>query len=1175
MHRLVPLCLLLLLAGAAALAQEAPAAKPAILFCCPGENRYAYAGFDYMQSLEKAGFVVDYLEGARELTWDRVKDYNVLVVYDFPPRGPGAPAESSSFAPRPPWLADYWAVLDRFLKSGGGLFLHYWPFFGGAAPNDLLQEWGIQFPLLWLRDPAVQQMTNMPSGLAYTDRINPEAPVSAGVRGFWYPYDNHYVGQHTMPILVDGNWQVVARAGAAAYTVLPTYDPGGIQPLPGALIPAEPVRDPVLFAVRDYPGGGRLAAVHTWFNFSIGSGMKWLYNNEVLSKGLGNRPSDYGKLLQNTYTWLAQPSLQTAAVGGAQQDPLRLVQPMLRPGAMDQFHDWYYEEDEILQYHRPPMNGRLYRGLIGAQTALSGGQGSVADYARAAAAAGLDFLIFLEDMAQMTPEKLDTLKAEVERESTPTLKLFAGYRLPANTGNWVFITGKQVKWPEDRMLVGPNRRTLNLQYQNEQGEWAFGNPGLNWCLDQAHQGNTVGYYNFTKSGNGMAMYDLKVYSMAAIRTYEAGKLVEDMTDDYLTTCQCTLGPTPVSVNLVRSPAELTAAVAANQALTYGQARSLDQLWDDALRWQGPYDGMNVFPSDGPRIQAWPKCLRVMTFGAEQFVSGRSMWPSPIHVTSEVGLKEIRLYDGRELFRRFLCHGDKEFDLTLFFPGTVQRSLVLIAEDVQGGVATSFAYRQYKEGGVFLPIFCSDHVNDCAYMLLAHGPHWPSLFRTPTVPDAGDTWDGGPLASRPLLSAQFTYPALFTDQGDYTPTMPYQIPLLEFSDEGSTRCRMVANRMVADGVPEVNPWYTFGPLQPTKLADLWGSHAVFGPYITGVQPNAYGAPGVLEGPIAHLFTEQFTFKQACTVSRLRLYHSGWREKTAPRSTLLALGRGGEIYDVWDLTDTPLPNQTKRRRIETGDWFALFSSQSGNSHLFINRSRPFTLEAHHYQALWLQMWADLENTPVQPGDTYDTEIFAQVWPLDQSMTDARSLADMVTYLEQPTGLELIRGARVPGPGGLLELTPDNYAVELSLPQPEGPPRTVPVRVSGLNRRWSVGMYQVEGWRTHYYSPGNSGWRALGLDFDNRAYVPLYVSKSPRTHVLIGHPLVADAAGKDLFLQATRLNDGLEGKPPAWHLSVNNPTDQPITTTLKRAMDVPGLNFTEETVTLAPGEYRVLNK
>jgi hypothetical protein len=69
------------------------------------------------------------------------------------------------------------------------------------------------------------------------------------------------------------------------------------------------------------------------------------------------------------------------------------------------------------------------------------------------------------------------------------------------------------------------------------------------------------------------------------------------------------------------------------------------------------------------------------------------------------------------------------------------------------------------------------------------------------------------------------------------------------------------------------------------------------------------------------------------------------------------------------------------------------------------------------------------------------------------------------------------------------------------------------------------------------------------------------------------VADEAGKDLFIQVTRINDGLNGKPPGWHLSVNNPLDRAVTSTLRRTMDLDGLRFTELKVTLKPGEYLVL--
>jgi len=1172
-------CRLLLLAAALlsfgprftsgqALADEA-ARKPSILFSCPGENRYQYVGFDYMRSLVNAGFEVDYIEGSEELTWERVKDFNVLVVLDFPPARGG---HGTLFAARPPWLEEYFGVVGRFLKAGGGVFLHYSPHYGGTAPNHLLKPWGIQFPLVHIVDQRVERLTNLGQGnrCAFTDRILP-SPVSEGVRGIWYPIDKHYTGAHTMPILVDENWQVVVRASETAYTEIPTFPRGGIQPVPGALIPENPIKDPVLFAVRDLKGAGRLAAVQTWHQFSIGSGMKWSYNNEILKTGLAGRPSDYGKLLLNTYKWLAEPSLKSGALGGYVTEATRLLEPQLKPGAMKAFADWVHEEEEVLEYRRPPSKGKIFRGLIGAETSLSGGSGTVADFARTAREAGLDFVVFLEDFASLTPQKLETLKAEVNKQSTDELQLLAGYKMKSNIGNYLFVFGENPVWPEERLLVGKNRRTFNLQYQDESGKWAKGNPALDWCINQTRYPNTVGYFNFSKSGKGMKMYDLRVYSMAALRTYENGKLVEDMTKDYLTTCQSTAVPTPVSMNIVRSPEEMRRAIAGNQALTYAQARTLKTVFKDALRWNCSYEGLNVFPSDGPIIRMWPKCARTMTFGSERFVTGRVLSPSPIYVTSNVGLKEIRIYDGRELFRRFVLHGEKEFSTTLFLSGVIYRSMVLIAEDVKGGVATSFSYRSYKEGA-YVPIFCSDHVNDCGYMLLAHGPHWPMMFPATGVPNAGGTWDGGPTPVVRLLSGQFTHPGVYSSLGRIDRT-PYQVPLLEFGDEAAVRCRMVSDRKLVEGVPSVNPWYTFGPLEPSKLFNVWASHAYWQPYLTGVAPISWGGPGIMEGPFSSLFTEQIAFKKEMTLNRLRLFHGGWHAKSAGRSILLAVGKGDQIHNVIDLS--VLPEKTKRTRLDTGGWFALYSSEPCNTQLFINCGAPVNLDLNPVNAYWIQIWADIKDLAVKPGDTYKAEFFTMTWPMNQMLEDAREIADAAAYLENPADMQLLRGRRGPAAGAPLELLPEDHAVELSIPSPECLHMTLPVRVGGFNRRWTVGLYQLEGHRTHYYSKGNSGWRELGLDFAGAAYVPLYVSAAPKTHVMIGHPVVADEAGKECFIQVTRINDGDARRPPAWHVSINNPTDKPVRTTLRAAMDLPGLAIPEKAITLQPGEYRVITR
>ncbi len=103
----------------------------------------------------------------------------------------------------------------------------------------------------------------------------------------------------------------------------------------------------------------------------------------------------------------------------------------------------------------------------------------------------------------------------------------------------------------------------------------------------------------------------------------------------------------------------------------------------------------------------------------------------------------------------------------------------------------------------------------------------------------------------------------------------------------------------------------------------------------------------------------------------------------------------------------------------------------------------------------------------------------------------------------------------------------------------------------------------------------YRPLGVDREGRAYVPLYISQALRTHVVVGHPVVASEGGKSLFIQVTPLN----GPPLAedgtlrWHVSVNNPTGETVTATLRRRIDLPGLQFEKREVTLEPGGRRIL--
>jgi len=139
---------------------------------------------------------------------------------------------------------------------------------------------------------------------------------------------------------------------------------------------------------------------------------------------------------------------------------------------------------------------------------------------------------------------------------------------------------------------------------------------------------------------------------------------------------------------------------------------------------------------------------------------------------------------------------------------------------------------------------------------------------------------------------------------------------------------------------------------------------------------------------------------------------------------------------------------------------------------------------------------------------------------------------------------------------------------------PSMVLPLRLGGLKRRWTVAVQQLEGWVNAIEKNQTSGesvlYSELGIDAQNYSAVPVYVGRAPRTHLRIGHPVVA--AGRDaeqIFVQVTKLH--LAAGKFMFHVALNNP--------LERSVDVdvwpsfPDVRLVRQHVTLGPGEHRVL--
>ena len=640
------------------------AEKPAILFCTPEST--CWLDLDYAKELRDKGFEVDYTSNLKEVTWDRLKHYNVVLIYATPygyERLCGN--EKALRDPNKPFLA----AVEKYVSAGGGVFLMpYDTYFAVQVLDDLLPPLGAKLPMEMIEETNranLGTLVHINGGLplALTDQVLP-SPVSQGVKQVWYSINPAYNAQQTNPIMVDENWTVVVKGSKTSCTRPTDLSKTNLSAPPNVFSRPGGVKEPDLFAIREYKGG-RIALIDQWRQFSIGSGTKYVFDRQVLSKGCGGKPSDFGKLLENTFRWLAEPSLKAGNLGGHVTQPEKLLPPNASAKVKAQYADivWPYDAAK-LNTVALPTDRKIFRGLLGVKTSYSTGKGSVAEFAAAASAVGLDFVIFMDDFAKLTRESFHQLKADCKKYSTAKLKLLPGFCIDTNIGNHAFVFGDDPIWVCDECLTGPNKSILYVQQvdpKNPNKFTGYMTAFSNWVLTAYHgQMGQLGYYNFAGSPQGMRMWDLRSCAAAAVRYYKDGKLVEDKTDDYLVGVHSTLPPVPLCVSEVKTPEELKREVESGHALIYADARSPATVFTDALHWTSQYDSPTVSVSDGPRVVAWAGgcAYRVNTLGAENFVVGRSVMPSPLLVTSETGLKEVRLYNGRDLYRRFLLHGAK-------------------------------------------------------------------------------------------------------------------------------------------------------------------------------------------------------------------------------------------------------------------------------------------------------------------------------------------------------------------------------------------------------------------------------------------------------------------------------------------------------------------------------------
>ena len=237
----------------------------------------------------------------------------------------------------------------------------------------------------------------------------------------------------------------------------------------------------------------------------------------------------------------------------------------------------------------------------------------------------------------------------------------------------------------------------------------------------------------------------------------------------------------------------------------------------------------------------------------------------------------------------------------------------------------------------------------------------------------------------------------------------------------------------------------------------------------------------------MFRSEMTFVKAVHVDELIVMHQVQRPSVQNWS--LAIGHDGTdpaptVIEFTYTTPRGLSSTNQTWHIPTGAWFGAWSSdQLGQAAIYFNRGVPMLLHALAPRTggnmLQLKV-ANISNTHNDAGTVIVSEVATFAAALDSTV---RSLADLHKILKQivdPTGLQVWQGTRQVGPqfAGLLELLPDprTYVTELSVDgTPEDKNMQNAARVSGFQRRWTVGMFQDAGYPgagNHYGSEDYKG-------------------------------------------------------------------------------------------------------
>ncbi len=1050
----------------------------------------------HLQHLREAGFQVDATFG-NKLTWEKLKDFNVVVFYGLPVAEAGGTAFTGPYQDLP-------ALLTRFVEAGGGFFNAGLCATHGQnrVDDELLSRWGLEVPYerLYETDPA--KVFVMPSMFRHrfflTTEIAPDHPVTAGVKSLWTysPGDGATLGEYPHPLTPGPDWQVLVWGADTCRSIrMPNFGELTNETQEPALTYDS---KPPLLAVRSL-GAGRMMASVINQSHLINNGWHFAYDGVSLAKGNGEVPSDWEKLFVNAYRWLAEPSLASGAVGGfvAQAGPDAAAQALeqaLRVGF------------DRVQFGPPA--GNHYKGLIGARTAYSVGQGTVAEYVASARTAGYSWVAFTETYEQMTEEKWNRLVTDCRAASTDDFLAIPALEYPDQCGNRFISFGPAMGWLQpswlERKRFGANE-DVNVNY------------------------NFPETILFELSKNRLDPHYLGHYYSVAIETYRGPDqaLTENNLDQYARLQYLRYNLHPTAIHFVDAPAQVARAAQVGFQ-NWIRLDGLGDMFEFLTGGEARYSHVKQHPvrmyvSEGPRLEAWQGSGNAL--GArDRYLGGEAIqhWQARACWSSDQPLAEVRFQNGPELLARYLP-GEPRLDTVYHGFQDRQYEVITLARDAAGRRAVSSCLLAFQLRNTL--VNCTDNRNIILggqYGFSAEPPRGFEMYFS--RPSFGCLPYDGPI----LLNCQDDLQPLNGIAHNEEYFASKDIMILDNLLKHTWPPGLVAHGAKVNGYPEADDLevedfdYSVRTYRLTTGRDR--------PELLLVEPTL-------------VFKRDLSFREG--VNRDLTFARMMSGRSVPTDfQTFAVGDGAQV----ETKQRGAGNLFSSGEIRPGQYLAALPGLTGAVALF-PLDRPL---------LW---WGGLDQNrmdihagldlpdQVKAGDRFTARFLYAIGKFGEPET-SREMAELLQALGlagPPAYQVTAQQGQVLDTQLFLTVQAANGGFSGVITPTELPVDGLTIRVQGVNHNWSAGLWERgKGLLSRVGGRDGTLWANLDISKGNDFYV--------------GNLLVCDQPELRLTL--------LENGPQGCTFQAHNPTDQPLTATVKRAEGFDRLPAFERMITVPAG-------